>query len=391
MNHSVRNHSANINPLILVVLCVAGLIGCMRNEKKQTEAPELYLGGDLSYVNEMEDCGGKFRDNGKEVDPYALFSERGANIVRVRLFHTPTWTRYSNLQDVTRTIRRSQAAGMKVLLDFHYSDDWADPGDQIIPAAWKDIKDMATLGDSLYQYTLATLETLHNEGLVPEFVQVGNETNSEILVQHHVDELSEPINWSRNVHLFNRGLDAVNDFNAKHSEAIQTMIHIAQPENAFAWFDSAFHHQIRDFQWIGLSYYPLWSKYKIDEAAGAIDSLKGLFKKRIMIVETAYPYSLQNYDSANNLLGDSAAVLEGYPPTPAGQLKYMEDLTAQVLAGGAEGVIYWEPAWISTRCSTRWGQGSHWENAAFFDAAHENNALPVFQFLRRAQQPASSE
>ncbi|NJM25331.1 MAG: arabinogalactan endo-1,4-beta-galactosidase [Bacteroidia bacterium] len=374
----------------LAVACAGCLVACRQNGEQKTQSA-LYLGGDLSYVNEMEDCGGKFRDNGLEVDPFALFSEKGANIVRVRLFHSPTWTHYSNLQDVTKTIRRTKAAGMKVLLDFHYSDDWADPGDQIIPAAWKDIGDVVTLGDSLYQYTIATLEALYKEGLVPEFVQVGNETNSEILVQHHVDELTEPINWQRNVHLFNRGLDAVNDFNAKHAVAIQAMVHIAQPENAFAWFDSAFQHHIHDFEWIGLSYYPLWSQYKIDEAAGAIDSLKRLFNKRIMIVETAYPYSLENYDSANNLLGDSAAVLDGYPPTPAGQLKYMQDLTAQVLAGGAEGVIYWEPAWISTECRTRWGQGSHWENAAFFDAGNNNNALPVFQFFRSAQHRPSSD
>ncbi|MEM7655142.1 MAG: glycosyl hydrolase 53 family protein, partial [Bacteroidota bacterium] len=88
-----------------------------------------YRGADLSYVNEMLDCGGIYRNPvGKEIDPYEVFAEAGTNLVRVRLWHTPTWTAYSDLPDVTRTIQQATSRGMEVLLDFHYSDDWADPG-----------------------------------------------------------------------------------------------------------------------------------------------------------------------------------------------------------------------------------------------------------------------
>jgi len=367
----------------LTLVVGIALISCQQKFSAEESARELYLGGDLSYVNEIEDCGGKFRSDGVEVDPFKLFSKKGANIVRVRIWHSPDWTKYSSYDDVVRTIQRSKNVGMKVLLDFHYSDTWADPGDQIMPAAWKNISDLSVLGDSVYNYTYKIVSGLASLGIAPEFVQIGNETNSEILLANHVDELTEPINWRRNVLLLNEGLRAVRDVSDSKGLHIQTMLHIAQPEFAFPWFKSAFEHGIRDFDWIGLSYYPLWSKYKISEAAHAVDSLKNLFHKRIMIVETAYPYIIKDFDQADNILGKSA-VLPGYPATSEGQRKYMLDLTSELISGGAEGVIYWEPAWISTSCSTRWGRGSHWENATFFDADNSNESLPVFDFLDRS-------
>ena len=99
-----------------------------------------------------------------------------------------------------------------------------------------------------------------------------------------------------------------------------------------------------------------------------------------MIVETAYPYSLIASDDANNILMQDA-LIDDYPATKEGQLSYMIDLTKNTIEGGGEGVIYWEPAWISTNCTTRWGTGSHWENATFFDAENGNEVLPVFNFF----------
>ena len=346
---------------------------------REKEEQKLYLGADLSYINEMEDCGGQFRKDGKLVDPFQLFAEQGSNIVRVRLWHTPDWTDYSTLEDVSKTIRRSKNAGMEILLDFHYSDNWADPGDQIIPLAWKGLSGKI-LEDSLYQYTYDVLMHLHTKDLMPEFVQVGNETNSELLLEEHVDELTEPINWPRNVGLLNAGLKAVRDASQASGLPIKSMVHVAQPEFVQPWLGDAQAAGLDDFDWLGISYYPLWSKYQIPEAASAIDSIIQTFKKPLMVVETAYPYVIENYDEANNILWDNA-VLDAYPATPEGQLKYMIELTEQVVNGGGRGVIYWEPAWISTPCETRWGKGSHWENATFFDAANENEALPAFSFF----------
>ena len=99
-------------------------------------APQRFAGVDLSYVNEVEACGAQYRFGGQLRDPYELFAERGANLVRLRLWNDPTWTNYSTEADVTRSMERAKKAGMHVLLDFHYSDDWADPQKQTIPAAW---------------------------------------------------------------------------------------------------------------------------------------------------------------------------------------------------------------------------------------------------------------
>ena len=342
------------------------------------QSNRLWLGADLSYVNEIEDCGGIYKAKDKKVDPFEFFARSGANLTRVRLWHTPDWTKYSNLIDVRKTIKRAKATGMSVLLDFHYSDTWADPNQQLIPKAWSTIGDLEILQDSIYEYTYNTLRKLDDENLVPEFVQVGNETNIEILQQEN-DMVTGAINWGRNLLLINAGLRAVRDFSRVQDDKIQSMIHISQPENALWWFNEAVKNGIDDFEWIGLSYYPKWSSYGLDSLFVALDSLKKTYQKKIMIVETAYPYSFVNVDSANNILGEDSLIPD-FLATPDGQLEFMNKLTEVTLEGGGQGVIYWEPAWISSKCSTRWGKGSHWENATFFDASNNNEALKAFNF-----------
>ncbi|MEM7106078.1 MAG: glycosyl hydrolase 53 family protein [Bacteroidota bacterium] len=350
------------------------------NSCQHQETQVLYLGADLSYVNEMEDCGGTYRLNGKVADPYWIFSQKGTNIVRLRLWHTPEWSGYSDLKDVTESIRRSKAAGMAVLLDFHYSDFWADPQKQIIPKAWEPVvDDLEALGDSMYNYTRDVLIALAEKSLAPEFVQVGNEINIEIL-QEKDSMLLDRINWPRNVELLNHGIQAVRDVTMEKELDTQVMLHIAQPEFAIPWLKDAARHNIQKYDWIGLSYYPKWSEYEMDEVGPTIDSVKTMFDTRVMLVETAYPYTMLNVDSSGNILWkDSLA--PGYPATPEGQLNFMVDLTKAVISGGGEGVIYWEPGWISTGCSTPWATGSAWDNATFFDGSNQNEALPVFNFL----------
>ncbi|MGL1885793.1 MAG: arabinogalactan endo-1,4-beta-galactosidase [Reichenbachiella sp.] len=362
-------------------LMVSSLLFACENKEEVIEdkTPSFYFGADLSYINEVEDCGAVFRENGELVEPFQLFADKGMNLVRVRLWNNPDWTKYSDYEDVKKTIARAKASNMEVLLDFHYSDNWADPGDQVIPKAWAGISDTEVLADSVYQFTYQTLMSLHQSGLLPEMVQVGNETNSEILLAEHTE--SSDINWERNLTLLNRGLKAVNDVAIETGLDIETMIHIAQPENALVWFANAHREGIAAYDWMGLSYYPKWSTYSLPELSGALDSLKRTYQKRLMIVETSYPYTLVNVDSANNVLG-ADALIDGYPASKEGQLKYMVDLTKQIIAGGGEGLAYWEPAWVSSDCYTLWGKGSHWENATFFDAEDGNEVLPVFGYLK---------
>jgi arabinogalactan endo-1,4-beta-galactosidase len=342
---------------------------------------DFLFGADLSYVNEMMDCGGTYRANGVEVDPYELFAEKGNDIVRLRLWHNPEWSGYSDFNDVKLAIERSKKMGMQILLDFHYSDEWADPGKQHVPQAWVEIDDLDVLGDSLYNYTFNTLEKLIEANLTPEIVQVGNETNSEILQFPGLEY--DRINWDRNGFLLNRGLQAVRDASVQYDVEIKSMLHIAQPENAFWFFREAEESGVSDYDLIGLSYYPLWSEYSILRLDSAIRNLIDKYGKGVMIVETAYAHTTRNADAAGNILGTDS-MLEEFLISANGQRDYMIALCQTMINAGGLGVIYWEPAWISTGCSTQWGVGSHWDNATFFDASNENEALPVFEFYDRS-------
>lgn len=346
-----------------------------------------WFGADLSYVNEMEDCGAVFREHGQAVDPFELFARRGANLVRVRLWNDAEWTDYSDLPDVKKTIARARRQGMKVLLDFHYSDDWADGDKQIIPKAWADIATTEELAQALYDFTLVTLLELHGEGLLPEMVQVGNETNPEIL--RGPDNGKEPIDWARNAALFKAGIRAVRDAAARAGKDIRVMLHIAQPENVMPWFEAAWAAGVRDFDQVGVSYYRRWSSEDFDGLAATLRAVKSRWPgAEVILVETAYPWTLEYADEAPNLLTENT-LIDGYPATVEGQTRYLVDLTRLVMETGGSGIVYWEPAWVSTGCSTRWGRGSHWENATFFDFHNGNEVLPSIDFMRRDYGPAA--
>lgn len=327
-----------------------------------------WRGVDLSYVNELEDCGAVYRDADGPADPYRLLADAGANLVRLRLWVNPDWTRYSTLEDVRRSIARARDAGMAVLLDFHYSDDWAHPGKQLRPAGWPPVEDTDALARTLADYTRDTLLSLHRTGQLPDIVAVGNETNTNLLVDEETAE-DAPIDWPRNAVLFKAGLAAVRAVAAETGQPLETMLHIAQPENVQGWFDAALAHGVEDFDIIGISYYPKWSRVKMADLEAALEALGTRFDRRLAVVETAYPWTLEGRDAASNILGEDS-LEPAYPATPEGQKDFLLDLAGAVRGAGGEGVIYWEPAWVTSSCETRWGVGSHWENATLFDFEH---------------------
>jgi len=347
-----------------------------------TAQTEFYRGADLSYVNEMEDCGVRYRNNGTEQDPYAIFAGAGANLIRLRLWHSPAWyddlndgNRYGDLADVKRSIVRAKEQGVDVLLDFHLSDTWADPSRQVAPAAWTGIvDDLPVLNDSLYNYIRYTLSALAADGLLPEMVQIGNETNKGILQSDAADAAGWALDWPRNAKLFKRAIKAVRDVERATGKDIDVALHIAGPNNAGWLLDGFQEHGVDDYDVIGLSYYWAWHQpLTITETGDIVARLKTDFPgKKVMILETGYIWTNENNDTANNII---SSVQSGYAPaSPDNQKRWLIDLTQEMISRGADGVIYWEPAWVSSACRTQWGQGAHQENAAFFDFG--NNVLP---------------
>ena len=336
----------------------------------QAAQPPIYLGVDISYANEMDDCGAVYKAGGQTVDQYQFFKSAGANTARIRIWNNPNWTKYSNLADVKRSIKRAKQAGMQVLLDFHYSDDWADGEKQLAPKAWAKLS-TPDQAKALYAFTHDTLAALNKDGLMPDLVQVGNETNGEIVST--LAKAKEPIHWDRNALLFNAGIKAVRDVSAETGTKPRIMLHIAQPENAEPWFEAATKAGVTDYDIIGLSYYSKWSKRSMAQLGQTINRLRNTYAADVLVVETAYPFTTDNADSSPNLLGEDS-LIAGYQATPDGQKKYLVDLTQLVLASGGTGVFYWEPSWLSTKtCGTRWGKGSNWENAAVFDYKGQDN------------------
>ncbi len=343
---------------------------------------EFVMGVDLSYVNQILDHGGAYRDSGSVENPYKIFKDYGANVARLRLWYNPDWVReevyddpnvplYSGLSDVTESIRKAKEQGMAVNLDFHYSDIWADPGTQNIPEAWVEITDLEVLKDSVYQYTKNTLKSLSDEGLMPEFVQVGNETNCGMMFSNAPDDFPKlnvcDGHWSNMGEVLNSGIQAVRDVSADSEADIKIILHIAQPENVNWWFTNITSQGgVSDFDIIGFSYYSPWSDVPLGEISDYVFNFRQSFGKEVMIVETAYSWTTQSADSYGNIF-DHESQVEGYPATEEGQRDYMTALTREIISAGGKGVMYWEPAWISSDMKDLWGIGSSWENNTFFD------------------------
>jgi arabinogalactan endo-1,4-beta-galactosidase len=378
-----------------LILLFFAFTACKKNTVNTTPAPPLpvtkvfystdkfVMGADLSSVNAVQDNAGIYKDSSITKDPFIIFHNHGANTIRVRLWNNPQWLAaynngkvYSDITDVEKTIQRAKAAGMAVNLDLHYSDQWADPANQAIPAAWNGLS-LDVLKDSVYQYTLNVLNELKSKNLTPEFIQVGNETNQGMLFP-----TGQVVNddWTAFGILLKSGIKAIRDFSVTAAVKPQIILHVAEPENADYFANGVINKAgAADFDILGISYYYVWSTLtSLDQVSATISSLKSKYNKRIMIVETAYPWTALYADSYTNVISGSTA-FPGYAVSNEGQYAFMKDLTQQVISGGGSGIMYWEPAWISSGLKDQWGTGSSWENNTLFDFS--GNTLPAIDFM----------
>lgn len=280
---------------------------------RATSTSTFYVGADLSYTNELEDTGVRYTENGVEKDLYTMVHDHGANMVRLRLWHNPTWTNYSNLADVKKSAKRAKRAGMSILLDFHYSDSWTDPEQNIVPAAWASVvNNTNALADSVYNYTYNTLVSLKSSSILPVAVQIGNETNNNIMVEDNSQLL--PLNVTRNVTLFNAGIRAVNDFNTNYNKNIKTVLHVAMTNtDVLNWISNIKNNGILDFDVIGLSYYPQWQFYTPAELGILAANVYNTYGIQLMVAETGHIWTRTWNDMCHNLMSYMAP---GYPEVP---------------------------------------------------------------------------
>ncbi|MEX2234745.1 MAG: glycosyl hydrolase 53 family protein [Cyclobacteriaceae bacterium] len=374
-------------------------VNCQTKDEPQPDpgtSEDFYFGGDLSYVNQILDQGGVYKDGSEVASPYKIFKERGGNLVRLRLWHTPEWTKevydpegtemYNDLKDVEKSIRLSREQGMKVLLDLHYSDNWADPGKQEIPEAWKNIQDVSILKDSVYNYTLKTLSYLESKGLMPDLIQIGNETNCGMLYTNAPAgfpscNVCSAGQWQRLGEVINSAIKAVREVTATSSVKSQILLHVADPKNVEWWFDNILAQEaVIDFDIIGFSYYPLWHRtVSVASLSESVSRFKTRYVRPVMVLETAYPWTTAHHDQYNNHFGNETP-LAGYPFSVQGQTDLLIDLTQEIIDGGGSGIIYWEPAWISIpTLKDQWGTGSAWESNTLFD--FEGSAIQSIDYM----------
>lgn len=343
------------------------------------------MGADLSYVNAILDAGGTYKDSGVVKNPYQILKNNGANLVRLRMWHSPFWHKtlnggkiYNDLSDIEKAISSCKQVGLAVNLNLHYSDTWADPGRQETPAAWKNA-DLKIMKDSIYNYTLFVLNHLRSKALVPEMIQIGNENNGGICWP--VGKINNN-DFSAFTALIKSGIEAVREFSKTSEIKPQIILHVAQLQNAEWWTNGVINQgNINDFDVIGLSHYFNWSTINSFEGVTSIiNSLKTKYNKKVMIVETAYPWTNKNADGYNNIISGNQG-FQSYGVSEDGQLNYLQDLTQAIINGGGTGIMYWEPAWITSSMRDLWGTGSSWDNCTLFDA--NGNTIKGIRFYSK--------
>jgi arabinogalactan endo-1,4-beta-galactosidase len=323
-------------------------------------------GADLSFLPQIEDLGGKYYDEeGNPADAIQIFSDHGFNYIRLKLWHTPE-DDYNNLTRIQYMAERIKSKNIKFLLNFHYSDTWADPGKQYKPAAWEGLS-FEILKDSVYQYTKNVVQALDTQGTLPDMVQIGNEINPGMLWNDGRvgGSYDTPEQWAKLAALINQGIRGIRE-SCDSGDSIGIMIHIANAANngGSRWFFDNITDQGVEFDYIGLSFYPWWHG-TLEAVRDNLNDLALRYDKDIIIAEMAYPWTLQWYDNTGNIVGSSDQLHAGYPATVNGQTNFMRDLIKIVRNTRNQkgvGIFYWAPDWISVQ-----PVGSSWENVTLFD------------------------
>lgn len=349
-------------------------------------------GVDVSMLSMVEDLGGKFYYNGVQGDALRILRDHGANYVRLKLWVNPYDAQGNSYgggtNDFNTTLalaQRAKALGMKILINFHLSDWWADPAKQIKPKAWSNLS-YSSLKTTVYNYMRNTLNDFAVQGIIPDMVQVGNEIPTGIL---HNDGKVGGGNedFTKLVELLQSGISGVRNSSASNTKII---LHLDHGGNNFLytwWFDKVLERDPNlDFNIIGLSYYPMWHG-TMEGLEFNLNDISKRYDKDVLIVETAYAHTLEDGDGAGNVFISGDEQIGGYPATPQGQFDFMTDLESIILNVANNrglGYFYWEPTWLPV-------PGAVWGTQAGVDYANDPvtptntwDNLTLFDFNGRA-------
>ena len=382
-------------------------------EKVENLSDDFIMGMDASSVLSLEAGGVKYYDfDGNEQDVFETLAENGINYIRVRVWNDPFDSEGNgygggncNIDTAVEIGKRATKAGMKLLVNFHYSDFWADPAKQMCPKAWVGmaIDDKAT---ALGQYTTECLQKLKDARVDVGMVQIGNETNGMMA--------GEKI-WMNIWKMMKQGCEAVRNVFPKALIAV----HFANPEKVSNYRDYAkkLAYYSLDYDVFASSYYPYWHG-TLENLSSLLSEIATTYNKKVMVAETSYCYTGGDTDFYGNTIGDGAAVTKPYPYTVQGQAMAVRTLidTIQNKTTNGIGIFYWEGTWISSggksweENSALWEKyGSGWatsyakeydpndagkyyggcsvDNQAFFDeTGHPLESLKVFALARTGNQ-----
>lgn len=357
-----------------------------------------YVGGDISLLTQYEEHGAKYLDNsGQECgDMLTFFSNNGLNAMRVRLFVNPENASTADkgqgvcqdLDYVVKLAKRIKSSGFAFMLDFHYSDSWADPAKQFTPKEWASLSD-TELCSKIYEYTKSCLKTLNDEGATPDFIQTGNEISYGMLWgteggTYKKYYAGKDDNRSRFTTLLQNAIKACREECPKAKIILHTE-RVPNSSYLISFYNDMKNANI-DYDIVGLSYYPYWHKdlTQLDVAIKQIE--RNFADKKIMIVETGYYHHWQ----PSNVEYDYSST---WPISDAGQNKFTEDLIAKLKEHESViGLFWWSMEsneywldWNTKRVT------DNWYNAGLFDnqTGKANKALSTLKNFLTAEQLAS--
>ncbi|MGP3920405.1 glycosyl hydrolase 53 family protein [Nonomuraea sp. 10N515B] len=319
-------------------------------------------GADVSTLQRAVDLGARYYyANGTPGDPLDILKSAGVNYVRLRIWNNPR-SGYNNKDKVLQYARTVKAKGLKLMVDFHYSDTWADPGVQTKPAAWAG-HGISQLQTDVYNYTYEVCTSLKAQGTTPDSVQIGNEINTGMLW---------PDGQVANNDFTNLGLLLKAGYNATKAcnSSTQVIIHTARVESGARWFYDGIRAQGVQWDITALSYYCYWHG-SLSSMAAVVSDMRSRYGKPVILAETAYPFTTANFDHSGNII-TSSQPCSGYPATPAGQQANFAAVQNTARNAGASGIFYWEPTWYAVP-GNGWNpadinnSGNAWENQAIFD------------------------